>query len=61
MESISSAHWWTYWEKNWQMVATLISYGVLITFQGSNPTGTSALISYIKPNNMSFLNNTHQV
>lgn len=40
---------------------TLISYGVLITFQGSNPTGTSALISYIKLNNMSFLNNTHQV
>lgn len=34
----------------------LISHGILITFQGSSPTGTSALISYIELNNMSFLN-----
>lgn len=34
----------------------LISHGILITFQDSNPTGTGALISYIELNNTSFLN-----
>lgn len=34
-----------------------ISYGILITFQDSNPTGTVALISCVELNNMDFLNN----
>lgn len=34
----------------------LISHGTLITFQDSNPTGSSALISNTELNNMNFLN-----
>lgn len=34
----------------------LISHGILITFQDSNPTGSSVLISNTELNNMNFLN-----
>lgn len=41
------------WKKE-QMVA---NRGVLVTFQDSKSTGTTALISYMEPNNMKFLYN----